>query len=92
MRNKDDARLHASIARSARELLMVGYISAQHAVYFGGIGATRMLHEPFQHVGIDVNDTAECVTPILRRGFRNILKVDLIVRQFSNPGELIAFS
>jgi hypothetical protein len=71
---------------------IVPYVSAKHAIDFCAIVVTRMVRKPFEHVRVDVNNAAQRMTPILGRCFRNIPKINLIVRQISELGELIAFS
>ena len=51
-----------------------------------------MFREPFEHVRVDVNNAAQCMTPILGRYLGNVPQVDFILPQFSEPRELIAFS
>jgi hypothetical protein len=51
-----------------------------------------MFREPLQHVGINVNDAPQRVTPILGGCLGNIPQSDLIIPQLCDFSELIAFS
>src|SRR5690349_6909680 len=76
----------------SRLRLAVGDVPAKYAVYFSGIVVACMFREPLQHVGIDMNDATEGLTPILRGCLGNIPQVDFILAQFGEPRELMAFS